>query len=1197
MIRRRLYLQLLLLTLCCATSMASTVQKFINLTAEEVKIDSVMPYFTYSFPLGEDYADSIYTVSLEYPEFIAMSDGDIARLKKITTETLPVMPEVTSYVAVERKRGHLELFFCPIVMRDGKLMKLVSFMIDVKSKAKRSSVRRANAAKATSTADRYAAHSVLASGSWAKIRVPETGVYRLTSDLVRRAGFTDVSKVKVYGYGGALQNETLVGDELIELDDLMEVPTCTVDGVRLFHAQGSVSWSSNTTLNRTRNPYSDYGYYFITESDDEPLTVDSTTFVDSFYPSADYYHLLYEKDDYAWYQGGRNLYDKTPINLGATATYQINYGTATPGSRKVYVNVTAGVATTLQVSVNGQDTRDLSIGRRSNGTSTFTEYDNALSTTATFTLDSDLPTDTVSITTTMGGPVRLDYISACTETPRERPTLQGKTFAEPEYVCNITNQDLHADGQYDMVIIVPTSGKLTAQAERLKNFHEQNDGMSVRIVPADELYNEFSSGTPDANAYRRYLKMMYDRAESEADMPSSLLLFGDCVWDNRMLTSTCSSLSPDDFLLCHESEESFNHINCYVNEGFFVCLDDGEGGSPKISDKLDMAVGRISARTADEAEIAVDKTISYVENANAGSWQNTVVFLGDDGNDNVLMQDADEIASEIEKLNPSMVVKRVMWDAYERTVSSTGNSYPEVVKLVKQYQQSGALIMNYTGHASADAMSHEYVLRLNDFTNFTNTNLPLWVTATCDIMPFDMQIDNIGETAIFNSNGGAVGFMGTTRTVHITDNRKINESFMTHLFTPVNGNYISIGEALRLAKNEMISNGLDLSENKLNYSLLGDPALVLNIPRHGVVIDSINGVELKTASTLPSMRAGDIVTVKGHIEAADGQKDTSFNGTATASVRDAEKQIVCRLNDTSSSGASTAFTYYDRTNTLYNGSNNVTDGEFTFTFAMTKDIDYSNESGLINVFAVNSDTKETVNGYSEDFIVGGTGSLVTDSIGPSIYCYLNSPSFTNGDNVNSTPYFYAELYDKDGINASGSGIGHDLTLTIDGDMNKTYTLNDNFSFDFGSYTKGSTYYNIPELEAGKHTLRFRAWDIMNNLSTTELTFNVLEGMPPGYLNISTTTNPASEKTTFVINHDRAGSDISIVINVYDISGRPVWHHKVSGNSATSTYTIDWDLIGDNGKRLRTGVYIYQVKLGSNGGSMIDKARKLVVISN
>ena len=227
----------------------------------------------------------------------------------------------------------------------------------------------------------------------------------------------------------------------------------------------------------------------------------------------------------------------------------------------------------------------------------FSEYDFAKVTKKTFSVTSATLTDTVTITTTSGGPVRLDYISARFDAPRSRPRLASTQFPSPEYVYNITNQDHHADPQADMVIIVPTSAKLTAQAERLKQHHEQKDGLRVTIVPADELYNEFSSGTPDANAYRRYLKMLYDRAETEADMPRYLLLFGDCVWDNRLLTPECASLSADDLLLCHESENSFNKVDCYVDDGFFCCLDDGEGGNPTKTDKLDVAVGRFPVRT------------------------------------------------------------------------------------------------------------------------------------------------------------------------------------------------------------------------------------------------------------------------------------------------------------------------------------------------------------------------------------------------------------------------------------------------------------------------------------------------------------------------------------------------------------------------------------------------------------------------
>lgn len=1164
-------------------------QRFFNLTAEEVRIDSVLPFFSCSVQLDGAWEDSVYTATIEYPEFIEMGEADVARYERISGGPLLELPEVEANVVVERRRGRLEVSFVPLVMRGGKYMKLVSFMIDVKSSPQSRAKVAARMATAASRADRYAAHSVLREGQWAKIRVPETGVYEITQTLVRRAGFTDLSRVKVYGYGGALQDEVLDEDYLIEHDDLKEVPTCTVGGRRLFHAEGPVTWDSATTDRRTRNPYSDYGYYFLTESDGEPLTVDSAAFIDSFREHPYYYHSIHEVDNYAWYQGGRNLFENDPISAGRSRDYLITREAAQAGTHWIDVCVTAGQATSGLISINGSVEGTFSLG-------SFSEYDDAKSYERVFSVTSSTLTDTVTITTTSGGPVRLDYISARFDTPRSVPSLATTSFPTPEYVYNITNQDHHADPQADMIIIVPTSQKLTAQAQRLKEHHEQQDGLRVTIVPADELYNEFSSGTPDANAYRRYLKMLYDRAETEADMPKYLLLFGDCVWDNRLLTSECASLSADDLLLCHESENSFSHVYCYVDDGFFCCLDDGEGGSPTETDKLDVAVGRFPVRTEAEAKVMVDKTINYVGNENAGSWQNLLVFMGDDGNENRHMRDADEMAQTVEGINPAFQIERIMWDAYKRETSSTGNSYPDVTRLIKQRQEAGALVMNYSGHGGPTGLSHEMVITLSDFASFSNRNLPLWITASCDIMPFDAQEDNLGETAVLNENGGAVAFFGTTRTVYVDRNNAINRAYLRALFTPGDDGYVTIGEAQRLAKNELITSGQDRTENKLQYSLLGDPALHLNIPFQRAVIDSINGVGLASADTLPQISAGSVVRVSGHVETADGGKDASFTGVVSALVRDAEKLVVCRLNNTSDDGASTAFEYYDRTTTLFNGSDSVRSGEFAFSFAVPMDIDYSNETGLINVLAVNSSTKEAVNGLNGDFTVGGTAAEGTDGIGPSVYCYLNSPTFVNGGKVNTTPYFVAEISDKDGLNTTGSGIGHDLQLTIDGDMSKTYVLNDNFQYDFGSFTSGSTYYSIPALEPGQHTLRFRAWDIMNNSTTTELTFNVVEGLAPSILSIDCTSNPATTSTTFVIAHDRSGNNLDVEIEVFDISGRPVWKHSESGVASSGTYTVDWDLTGDGGGRLSTGVYIYRVKIGGDGSGMVSKAKKLIIMT-
>ena len=738
---RRFFL-IWLMVIC---GMVSTMaQGFYNLTAKDVKIDSLLPFVNYSWPLGGNYADSTYEVKIAYPEFLDMDEEDVSRYHAITTEQLPELPRIQQYVGVSRKSGTLYAQFVPLVFREGKYQKLVSFQLQVKS-APAGKTRRAS-----SSGDRYAAHSVLSSGHWAKIRVSETGFYHLTDALIRKAGFKNPKKVKIYGYGGELQPEVLTGEYLTETDDLKEVVTCTINGKRLFHASGPVSWASNTTLARTRNPYSDYGYYFLTESDDEPLTADSASFVSSYYPSVSDYHDLYEVDDYAWYHSGRNLYTSEKLTVGSDRTITLPGVHSTTTQINVNLSYDSKFVATLLMNGTTIGTLTASSGLTSSGA---LSDGNAVATQASWKFllpDSVMKTtdNKLTLRQTSGGEVRLDYVSLCYSTPKALTDF-STSLPVPEYLYNITNQDHHADSAVDMVIIIPTSQKLLSEAERLKTLHETYDSLRVRIVPADELYNEFSSGTPDANAYRRYMKMLYDRAGTEADQPRYLLLFGDGAWDNRMLSSGWRSLSPDDFLLCYESENSFSATKSYVSDDYYCLLDDNEGGSI-LKDKFDAAVGRLSARTAEEAKILVDKIYAYRTNAYAGAWQNTLCFLGDDGDQNRHMQDAEAVVGTVKSLYANYDIKKIYWDAYTRVTSSTGNSFPDVTRLIKQQLQKGALVMNYSGHGGPSLLSHEAVLRITDFGEASSLRLPLWVTAACDVAPFDGQSDNIGETAMFN---------------------------------------------------------------------------------------------------------------------------------------------------------------------------------------------------------------------------------------------------------------------------------------------------------------------------------------------------------------------------------------------------------------------------------------------------------------
>ena len=1189
---KRLYTIILLLT-CIITVQAQ--KRFYNLTAEELRIDSVLPNVAYSIPLPHNYQDSTYTLDIRYPEYIDMPESDIRKYKAICKDAkIGKNPMIQHSISIDKKKAVFVAHISPIVYREGKYRYLVSCLAELKASAStKAKAKRMSDAKG----DRYAEHSVLSQGKWAKICVASTGIHKLTASTIRSAGFSNLSKVKIYGYGGNLVPEVLDDDYLREYDDLKEIPTCTVGDRKLFYAKGSVYWDSKDSRVRVRNPYSDYGYYFITENDSEPLTCTEEELINTAWPTPDAYHTLYEEDKTTWMYGGRNLFFQENIESGKTGRYIVNLPEGN-SKAELTISVTANARSEVKFYLNNKELGSRVISLITN--------DKANGITDTWSVDNLHENDTIQIKNVAGGTVRLDYISLCYDSPRVAPVLATDPFPAAQYVYNITNQDLHADKDYDMVIIIPTSQKLLKQAQRLAKHHADHDGLNVRIVPADELYNEFSSGTPDVSAYKRYMKMLYDKSDN-LHMPKSLLLFGDCTFDNRMLTSDLASASLDDYLLCYESENSFSLVDCYVSDDFLTYLDDGEDIST-FECLPDIGVGRFPCTTDEEAKVLVDKTINYALNTNAGPWQNTIMFLGDDGNDNIHMNDVNDVAEQTIKNHSGYYVRKVYWDAFKRISSSTGNRYPDAEDIIKKQQANGALIIDYAGHGSPTSISHEAVLTIKDFEAFKGSNLPLWVTASCEIMPFDSNEETIGEKAILNAQGGAVAFYGTTRTVYAPQNKKINTAFMRYVLTyDENGKPITLGEAQRQAKNHLVTSGIETTKNKLQYSLLGDPALSLALPTYNAVIDEINGIAVE-GDKMPQLRAGDKVSIKGHIERpsksplkgdlkGNGEKVINFSGTLDAMVRDTKERIKCKLNNTTSEGADTAFIFTDRKNTLYHGTSKVENGEFTFSFAVPKDINYSDGTGLINVYAYDATLNASAHGACEKFTVNGSNIAENDSIGPSIYCYLNSEDFTFGGEVNSTPFFVAQISDKDGINASGAGIGHDMTLIIDGDIEKTYNLNDNFTFDYESYTSGQTYYALPALSEGKHTLKFRAWDILNNSSTTTLDFVVRKDIQPNIVDVYATNNPARESTTFVVEHNFCGADLDLAIDIMDTSGRLLWSTSESGTATTNTIAYKWDLSTDSGAKLNTGIYLYRIKLSSNGSSYASKAKKLLIINN
>ena len=88
-------------------------QEYFVLTASQVRIDSLLPVFSYQKQLGAHYADSLWQVSIEYPLFEDLSAAEVRRYKQISGALLPEMPEVKQVIATARKKGVLEVSFVP----------------------------------------------------------------------------------------------------------------------------------------------------------------------------------------------------------------------------------------------------------------------------------------------------------------------------------------------------------------------------------------------------------------------------------------------------------------------------------------------------------------------------------------------------------------------------------------------------------------------------------------------------------------------------------------------------------------------------------------------------------------------------------------------------------------------------------------------------------------------------------------------------------------------------------------------------------------------------------------------------------------------------------------------------------------------------------------------------------------------------
>lgn len=1197
-----------------------------------------------------------------------LATGDPEWLRQLALKVTNTELTVRTSLQTERNKYFVRYSMVPLRRNPstGQIERLVEFVPEIQKLQGTS-----DTLKTGKIVHQYTSRSVLADGTWYKIRVSRSGIHKLTYADLKKIGIQDPAKVRVFGNGG---KQLPYSSGLERPDDLLENQIYMEKGSDslfnegdyiLFYGQGSTTWKYDAIQKifvHRLHLYSDYSYYFLTEDLGPGRRVTSLP-ASGLVPQVtvneyDAYDFR-EKDSLNLIKSGRlwcwkyfndnaptcgfdfsfpgqvaaepvlvtaSLWARSPKTspnsvfyikngdtrfeaVGLAGVYTTNsealYASSaisnskfTPGTESFRINFQfinsnpSGEGWLDYLILNTRCAIKLSDGQlafrdsRQTGAGKVVKYRIDGATSANRIWDITDITNVSQITAQASGS-GLEFTAAADQ-------LKEYVVFDPNsaslYVPDFTgeglgllpNQNLHGIACPDMVILVQDD--LRSYAQQLADLHTDHEGLNTLLVSPDQIYNEFSSGMKDVTAIRDFLKMFYDRSAGTSLKLKYFLIFGDGSYDNKSMPDETTTYLPT-----YQSLESLYPTSSYVTDDFFGLLDTGEDLEPGL---LDVGIGRLPVTTETEAAIMLDKIKQYYSSSALGDWRNLICFIGDDEDGNSHMRDANTLADKLGSEYPAFNIDKIFLDAYQQVSLPGGDRYPEVSQAISDRMKKGALIMNYLGHGSEVGLAHENIVTLSDIQNWKNPDhFPLFITATCEFSRFDdYEKTSAGELVILNADGGGIALLSTTRLVYSSPNFILNREFYNYAFTLDNqGNRLALGDVMRLTKN-----AVGEEQNKLSFTLLGDPALILSYPELGIRMTEINGQPVAEFSD--TLKALSITTVKGHITDLQGVKLNDFNGVVIPAVYDKE---ITQTNLANDGGAIMEFTV--RNNILFKGKASVKNGDFSFSFPVPRDIAYEVGTGKFSFYGKND--VSDVCGVDQSIRIGGSEGISTnDQTGPEVGVFMNDTTFVSGGITGENPTLVIRITDSSGVNTTGNGIGHDITATIDDNQQSSIVLNDYYESDLDQYHSGSISYPLSNLAAGNHTVKVKVWDIVNNSTETQIDFTVHSSDELVLEHVLNYPNPFTTKTDFYFEHNQGDQALDVLIQIFTVGGKLVKSFEFLTVDQTQVQPgsfrvgpVSWDGLDDYGDRIGRGTYFYRVKVRTADGKTKEAFQKLVIL--
>ncbi len=402
------------------------------------------------------------------------------------------------------------------------------------------------------------------------------------------------------------------------------------------------------------------------------------------------------------------------------------------------------------------------------------------------------------------------YLAFAVERGASRPSMELRTAGV-----------LPSLGGADYLVI--THPLFASSAERLAA-HRRARGLASVVVDVNEVFDRFAYGYPTSEAIDRFVAWAFGAFDPR---PGFVLLVGDGSARQRHGNATSPNLIP------------VRLVNRVADENAYADVDDDPRRLP------DLAIGRLSVQTPQQAEEFVSKIIAAETNRPPSPAHARIAFFADDAS-GAASQPGFAVDCEyiIGSVSPAFFPERIYLsynggsnDAWSDRPTmlharAKGKAYyrPWILDTLRE----GTLLLTYVGHGGINTWATEWVITTDDAPEMlTAPEYPFITSFSCDTGRFDdPDYDIVMGEHFTRWREGALAFLSSSRESYPSENAILSQNLHRAL---LNDGIRQIGLAIQVAKYQT-----DLPSVCRTYSLLGDPASELPVPSSGDLLVAVS---------------------------------------------------------------------------------------------------------------------------------------------------------------------------------------------------------------------------------------------------------------------------------------------------------------------------------------------------------------------